>query len=215
MDWTPEEGMLIEVINSGKCFRLGEYFQLPKSEVRESGHPKMWVWKVALPIGAATGFRETTERLLQWSRPRYLHVGDVIEKIEWDNGSISKIDETITEISNGCLQTGNRYTYDDKMKATIHIRGLGPVPWPPREKEQPMGRMIEISEEDCRNIGKHGWDSTVMARVSATIIASKPKTVMLGSYEYTKIDDCWGSGEGRAVRAALEAALDRIWELEN
>lgn len=120
VNWTPTEGMLVERISGGECFRL-----------RFCG---IGSWTVCrLRGGQISGY--SLRYLNKDFRPRFLCVGDVIEKIEWarTNDQCGFVGDAIMEL--GCIK-GHSWlgtvSGDIWCPTVVHIRDLGPVPWPPK-----------------------------------------------------------------------------------
>jgi len=119
-DWTPTDGMLVERISDGECFRL----------CRTNGHDHRWNLNT---LDECTGYRCISEDHLHAEfRPRCLREGDVVTKVKMRSGVIH-VNEALISVDSDTAETdGYWFTTRD----VLHIEGLGPVPWPPQAEEE-------------------------------------------------------------------------------
>ncbi len=128
-DWTPTDGMLVERISDGQCFRLA----------RNTGQVSNWIKWILKGTNPTTiwAYVQGDDVLHNKTRPRYLREGDVIEKVEWDCDCehphhLSGITWMEPRPDGGWYAHVGGYLI--MSPRTIHVEGLGPVPWPPKEK---------------------------------------------------------------------------------
>lgn len=117
--WTPKEGMLVERISSGGCIRLVVKVQRGWNYIAMGTDDTCWLG---------------SEELYDF-RPRCLKIGDVIEKAFYEDGSPAPVPpgETVTGFDyDGAATTIHPVGGEDFISSsiTVHIKGLGPVPWP-------------------------------------------------------------------------------------
>lgn len=126
--WVPKSGMLIERISTRVCVRLKDHIT---SE-----------WTSETPLGFTA--EPISDTHLVYYRPRYLRVGDIVTDPQ----------RRFTHITNHPIQTigSHGLTADNwcvSASCTIHIEGLGPVPWPPtqdQDTQQDKGNNITDKE---------------------------------------------------------------------
>jgi len=129
-DWTPVDGMLVERISDGGCFRLRYEADVDRWFLHPSG--------TAIYDGAGRSGKVISGHY----HPRFLREGDVIDKVEGGMANpllIARcIGEPIVDITTydyGTLIAHVRNGWVLSDARTIHIEGLGPVPWPPKAGE--------------------------------------------------------------------------------
>jgi len=135
-DWTPTEGMLIERISDRKCFRLRYEADVDR-------------WFLHCSDTALTyGVGRSEKAISSHYRPRCLKIGDVIGQVTGGLPDFLLADKCIGQPISGIRTFGRQMFVEvdtDEIidgvwrlcdSRTIHIVGLGPVPWPPQTREK-------------------------------------------------------------------------------